>query len=84
MSLHMSDLGYQCLILQVIGRYEHFQNGPRKIHDFSWNVLLHMVFLNCFWCVILLFNLQLSIYKCDIYDCIQDGRQKIKSMPGGS
>ena len=31
----MSELDNQCLIVQVIDHYGQFQNGRRKIHDFS-------------------------------------------------
>ena len=41
-----SELGYQCLIFRVIYHYGQFQNGRSKIHDFSWNVLSSIVFLN--------------------------------------
>ena len=64
-----SELGYQCLILLIINHYGQFQNGRRKSHDFSWNVLLNIVFLNfaCqtrFECLILHFNARSSFYKC--------------------
>ena len=64
-----SESGYQCLIRQVIDHYGQFQNGRRKIHVFSWNVLLNMVFRNFasqarFECLILHFIARLSIYKC--------------------
>ena len=65
----MSELGYQCLIRRVIDHYGQFQNGRRKIHVFSRNVLLYMVFLNFvtlarFECLILHFIVCSSIYKC--------------------
>ena len=41
-----SELGYQCLIRWLIDQYGQFQNRRRKIHVFSRNVLLDMVFLN--------------------------------------
>ena len=41
-----SESGYQCLIRRVIDHYGQFQNGRHKIHGFSRNVLLNMVFLN--------------------------------------
>ena len=64
-----SELGYQCLIRRVIDHYGQFQNGRRKIHVFSRNVLLNMVFLNFasqarFVCLILYFIVRSSIYKC--------------------
>ena len=64
-----SKFGYRYLIFRVIDHYGQFQNGRRKIHDFSWNVLSNMVFLNFtsqsqFWYLILHFNARLSIYKC--------------------
>ena len=83
-------LGYQCLILRVVDQYGQFQfqNGHRKIHDCSRNVLLHMIFLNfaCltrFGCLTWHF-IFVQVFKkleCDIYDWIQDGCQKmIKKM----
>ena len=65
----MSELGYQCLIRRVIYHYGQFQHGRRKIHGFSRNVLLNMVFLNFasqarFACLILHFIVCSSIYKC--------------------
>ena len=63
-----SEIDYQCFILRVIDHYCLFQNGRRKIHDFSWNVLLNMVFLNfacqtrC-GCLILICYVCSSIYK---------------------
>ena len=64
-----SELGYQCLIFWVFDHYGQFQNGRRKIHDFSWNVSSIMFFSNFtsqsqFWYLILHFNARLSIYKC--------------------
>ena len=64
-----SEVGYECLILRVIDHYGQFQDGHRKIHDFSRNVLLNMIFLNfaCqtrFWCLIGHSNGRSSIYKC--------------------
>ena len=64
-----SELGYQCLIRRVIDHYGQFQNSRRKIHVFSRNVLLNMVFLNFasqarFMCQILYFIVRSSIYKC--------------------
>ena len=64
-----SELGYQCLIFQEVDHYGQFQNGRRKIYDFSGNVLPNMVFLNFtsqaqFWYLILHFIARLSIYKC--------------------
>ena len=66
-----SKLGYQCLIRQIIDHYGQFQNGRRKIHVFSRNVLLNVVFLNFtsqaqarFECLILHFIVRSSIYKC--------------------
>ena len=63
-----SELGYQCLIRQVIDHYGQFQNGRRKIHVFSRNILLSMFFLNFasqawFECLILHFIVCSSIYK---------------------
>ena len=63
-----SELGYQCLTRRVINRYGQFQNGRRKIHVFSRNVLLNMVFLNFasqarFECLILHFIVRSIIYK---------------------
>ena len=82
-----SELGYQCLIFRVVDHYGQFQNGRRKIHDFSRNVLSNMVFLNFtsqsqFWYLILHFKARLSIYKCcNVIFTIQDGRQKmVKKM----
>ena len=40
-----SELNYQCLIFRVIDQYGQFENGRRKIHDFTWNVLLYLIFL---------------------------------------
>ena len=62
-------LGYQCLIRPVIYHYGQFQNGRRKIHGFSRNVLFNMVFLNFasqarFECLILHFIARSSFYKC--------------------
>ena len=64
-----SELGYQCLIRRVIDHYGQFQNGRYKVHVFSRNVLLNMVFLNFasqarFACLILHFIVRSSIYKC--------------------
>ena len=64
-----SELGYQCLIRQIIDHYGQFQNGRCKIHVFSRNVLLNMVFLNFasparFECLILHFIVRSSTYKC--------------------
>ena len=64
-----SVIGYQCLIRRVIDHYGQFQNGHRKFHGFSLNVLLNMVFFNLasqarFECLILHFIVRLSIYKC--------------------
>ena len=65
----MSELSYQCLICRVIYQYGQFQNGRRKIHAFSRNILLNMVFFNFasqarFECLILHFIIRSSIYKC--------------------
>ena len=56
------------MIRRVINHYGQFQNGRRKIHGFSRNVLLNMVFLNFasqarFECLILHFIVCSSIYK---------------------
>ena len=56
-------------ICQVIDHCGQFQNGRRKIHVFSRNVLLNMVLLNFasqarFECLILHFIVRSSIYKC--------------------
>ena len=64
-----SELGYQGLIRRVIDHYGQFQNGRRKIHGISRNVLLNMVFLNYasqaqLECLILHFIVRSSIYKC--------------------
>ena len=62
-----SEINYQCLIFRVIDQYDQFENDRRKIHDFSWNVLLNMVLkFACqtrFGSLILHFNV-VRIYKC--------------------
>ena len=62
-------LGQRRAIFRVIDHYGQFQNGRRKIHDLSRNVLSNMVFLyftsesQC-WYLILHFDVRLSIHKC--------------------
>ena len=62
----MSELGYQCLIRRVIDHYGQFKNDSHNIPLFLPKCIIEHGFLK--FC--------LQLLECDIYDLIQDGRQK--------